>query len=111
MWSRTSSHPWRTIKMESDLDKYVKEIRRIGGDLERALRAAAQDLDRLGREALTEAAMNAKQGGKEAEQALLRLERDLREGGPNIRRGMEELQRRMNEAAAKLEEELKRPSK
>ena len=96
------------MENESELDRYLKEIRRIGNDLDVAVRSAASDMDRLGREALRDAAENAKKGGKEAEQALLRLERELKEGGPNIRKEMEDLQRRMNEAVARVEQEIKR---
>ncbi len=67
--------------MEGDLERYLRDIRRVGEDLEKAVRAAAKDLDRLGREVLEDTAANAKLGGKEAEEALLRLEKD-QEGGP-----------------------------
>lgn len=92
----------------SELEKYLREVKRIGSDLDRAMRLAAADMDRLGREALNEAAQNAKLGGKEAEQALLRLEKELKEGGPSIKKEMEDLQRRMSEAATKVEQEIRR---
>lgn len=92
----------------SELDRYIREMKRIGSDLERAMRSAGSDMDRLGREALNEAAENAKRGGKEAEQALLRLEQELKAGGPNIRKGMDDLQQRMNEVAIRVEQEIKR---
>ncbi|OPX63732.1 MAG: hypothetical protein A4E30_00583 [Methanomassiliicoccales archaeon PtaB.Bin215] len=97
--------------MTSDLERYMQEIRKVGEDLEKALRAAAQDLDRLGREVLGDTVTNAKLGGKEAEEALLRLEKDLQEGGPNLRREMELLLKRLNEAAARVERELDRRDK
>jgi len=97
--------------MERDIERYMKEIKRVGENLEKAMRAAAKDLDRLGREALGDTVTNAKLGGKEAEEALLRLEKDLQEGGPNLRREMETLVKRMNEAVAKAERELNRQEK
>ncbi|GEM_PF-1142181 len=97
--------------MRSDLERYMLEIRKVGEDLEKAMRAAAQDLERLGRDVLGDTVTNAKQGGKEAEEALLRLEKDLQEGGPNLRRETEILLKRFNEAAARVERELKRLEK
>ncbi len=97
--------------MTSDLERYMQEIRKVGEDLEKALRAAAQDLDGLGREVLGDTVTNAKLGGKEAEEALLRLEKDLQEGGPNLRREMELLLKRLNEAATRVERELDRRDK
>ena len=92
----------------SELDKCLREIKRIGADLEKAMRSAASDMDRLGREALNGAVESAKVGGKEAEQALLRLEQELRQGGPNIKKEMEDLQHRMNEAVTRVEREIKK---
>ncbi len=97
--------------MTSDLERYMREIRKVGEDLERAMRAAAQDLDRLGREVLDDTVTNAKLGGKEAEEALLRLEKDLQEGAPNLRREMDLLLKRLSEAAARVERELDRSDK
>jgi hypothetical protein len=97
--------------MTSDLERYMREIRKVGEDLERAMRAAAQDLDRLGREVLDDTVTNAKLGGKEAEEALLRLEKDLQEGAPNLRREMDLLLKRLSEAAARVERELDRADK
>lgn len=94
--------------MASDLERYMREIRQVGEDLEKALRSAAKDLDRLGREVLDDTVNNAKLGGKEAEQALLRLEKDLQEGAPNLRREMDLVLKRMGEAAARVERELNR---
>jgi len=54
---------------------------------------------------------NARQGGKEAEEALLRLEKDLQEGGPNLRREMDLLLKRMNDAALRVERELDKREK
>lgn len=97
--------------MASDLERYMREIRHVGEDLEKAMRSAARDLDRLGREVLDDTVTNAKQGGREAEEALLRLEKDLQEGAPNLRREMDLLLKRMGEAAARVEKELKRLEK
>ena len=97
--------------MASDLEHYMREIRQVGEDLERAMRSAARDLDRLGREVLDDTVTNAKLGGKEAEQALLRLEKDLQEGAPNLRREMDLLLKRVGEAAARVERELNRLEK
>ena len=97
--------------MEGDLERYLRDIRRVGEDLERAVRTATKDLDRLGREVFDDTAANAKLGGKEAEEALLRLEKDLREGGPNVRREMETFINRLNEAATRVERELERREK
>lgn len=97
--------------MTSELERYIQEIRQVGENLEKAFRAAAQDLDRLGREVLGDAVANAKLGGKEAEEALLRLEKDLQEGAPNLRREMDLLLKRLNEAAARVERELDRRNK
>ncbi len=106
--SRRSSVRWRMRRMASDLERYMREIRQVGEDLEKAMRSAARDLDRLGREVLDDTVTNAKQGGREAEEALLRLEKDLQEGAPNLRREMDLLLKRMGEAAARVEKELKR---
>ncbi len=97
--------------MASELERYMQEIRQVGENLEKAMRSAAQDLDRLGREVLGDTVSNAKLGGKEAEEALLRLEKDLQEGAPNLRREMELLLKRLGEAAAKVERELNRSEK
>jgi hypothetical protein len=97
--------------MASDLERYIQEIRQVGENLEQAMRSAAQDLDRLGREVLGDAVANAKLGGREAEQALLRLEKDLQKGAPNLRREMDLLLKRLNEAAARVERELARRDK
>ncbi len=97
--------------MASELERYLQEIRQVGENLEKAMRSAAQDLDRLGREVLGDTVSNAKLGGKEAEEALLRLEKDLQEGAPNLRREMELLLKRLGEAAAKVERELDRSEK
>ncbi|HNU35108.1 MAG TPA: hypothetical protein PKJ15_00785 [Methanomassiliicoccales archaeon] len=97
--------------MTSDLEGYMREIRKVGEDLEKAMRAAARDLDRLGKEVLGDTVTNAKLGGKEAEEALLRLEKDLQEGAPNLRREMDLLLKRLSEAAARLERELDRSDK
>ena len=97
--------------MTSDLERYMQEIRQVGEDLEKAMRSAARDLDRLGREVLGDTVTNAKLGGKEAEEAFLRLEKDLQEGAPNLRREMDLLLKRMGEAAARVEKELKRLEK
>ena len=70
------------------------------------MRSAASDMDRLGREALQEATENAKRGAKEAEQALLRLESELKKGGPNIRKEMEDLSRRLGETVSRVEQEI-----
>lgn len=94
--------------MTSDLERYMMEIRKVGEDLDKAMRSAARDLDRLGKEVLGDAVHNAKLGGKEAEEALLRLEKDLQEGGPNLRREMDLLLKRMGEAAARVQRELNR---
>ncbi len=96
------------MTVESDLEKYLREIKRIGSSLDQSMKAAAADMDRLGREALKDATEMAKVGGKEAEQALLRLEQELKEGGPNIRREMDDVQRRLEEVASRLEQDLKR---
>jgi hypothetical protein len=92
----------------SDLDKYLSEIKRIGADLEQAIRKAASDMDRIGRDVLNDTVENARLGGKEAEQALLRLEKELKEGGPHIKKEMDDLQRRMNETASRVEQEIRR---
>lgn len=97
--------------MQSDLERFRLEIRKVGEDLEKAMRAAAQELDRLGKEVLGDTAANAKLGGKEAEEALLRLEKDLQEGGPNLRREMDQLLKRLGDAAARVEKELDRREK
>lgn len=97
--------------MASDLERYMREIRQVGEDLEKAMRSAAKDLDRLGREVLDDTVNNAKLGGKEAEQALLRLEKDLQEGAPNLRREMDLVLKRMGEAAARVERELRQLEK
>jgi len=97
--------------MPSELERYMQEIRKVGENLEKAMRAAAQDLDRLGREALGDTVTNAKIGGKEAEEALLRLENDLQQGAPNLRREMDLLLKRLSEAAARVERELDRREK
>lgn len=97
--------------MPSDLERYMQEIRKVGEDLEKAMRSATKDLDRLGREVLGDTVSNAKLGGKEAEEALLRLEKDLQEGGPNLRREMDKLLKRLGEAAARVERELDRREK
>lgn len=97
--------------MASELERYMQEIRQVGENLEKAMRSAAQDLDRLGREVLGDTVSNAKLGGKEAEEALLRLEKDLQEGAPNLRREMELLLKRLGEAAARVERELDRSKK
>lgn len=97
--------------MEGDIERHVKEIRRVGENLERAVRTAAQDLDRLGREVLEGTVTNAKLGGREAEEALLRLEKELQEGGPNIRKEMDNVLRRLSDAAARVERELERLKK
>lgn len=97
--------------MPSELERYMQEIRKVGEDLERAMRASAQDLDRIGREVLGDTVTNAKLGGKEAEEALLRLEKDLQEGGPNLRREMDQLLKRLGEAVARVERELDRREK
>jgi hypothetical protein len=97
--------------MASDLERYMREIRQVGEDLEKAMRSAARDLDRLGREVLGDTVTNARQGGREAEEALLRLEKDLQEGAPNLRREMDLLLKRMGEAAARVEKELNRLEK
>jgi len=97
--------------MASDPERYAREIRKVGEDLEKAMRSAARDLDRLGREVLDDTVTNAKLGGKEAEEALLRLEKDLQEGGPNLRREMDLLVKRLGDAAARVERELKRLEK
>ena len=97
--------------MASELERYMQEIRQVGENLEKAMRSAAQDLDRLGREVLGDTVSNAKLGGKEAEEALLRLEKDLQEGAPNLRREMELLLKRLGEAAVKVERELNRSEK
>ncbi len=97
--------------MEGDLERLMLDLRRVGEDLEKAMRSAAQDLDRLGKDVLDDTVANAKLGGKEAEEALLRLEKDLREGGPNLRREMELVLKRMGEAAAWVERELSRRQK
>ena len=97
--------------MPSEFERYLLEIRKVREDLEKAMRSAAQDLDRLGREVLSDTVTNARQGGKEAEEALLRLEKDLQEGAPNLRREMDLLLKRMGEAAARVEKELKRLEK
>lgn len=94
--------------MNSDLEHYVLEIRKVGEDLERSMRHAAHDLDRLGKEVLGDTVTKARLGGKEAEEALLRLEKDLQEGGPDLRREMDLLLKRFGEAAARIEQELKR---
>lgn len=92
----------------NELNRYLQEMKRIGKDLDKAMRAAAKDMDRLGRDALKDAENNAKLGAKEAEQALLRLEQDLKDGGPNIKKEMEDLQCRMTEMAARVEQEINR---
>lgn len=97
--------------MASDPKRYVREIRKVGEDLEKAMRSAARDLDRLGREVLDDTVTNAKLGGKETEEALLRLEKDLQEGAPNLRREMELLLKRLGDAAARVEKEIKRLEK
>ncbi|KAF5030321.1 hypothetical protein DSECCO2_639330 [anaerobic digester metagenome] len=97
--------------MTSELERYLKEVRRVGEDLEKAMRAAARDLDRLGRDVLDDTMVNAKKGGKEAEDALLRLEKDLQKGAPDLRREMDLLWKRFNEAAARVESELNRLEK
>ncbi len=97
--------------MPSEIERYRLEIRKVGEDLEKAMRSAAQELDRLGKEVLGDTVTNAKQGGKEAEEALLRLEKDLQEGGPNIRREMDLLLKRLGDAAARVEKELNRREK
>jgi len=97
--------------MPSDMERYLLEIRKVGEDLEKAMRSAARDLDRLGREVLGDTVTNARQGGKEAEEALLRLEKDLQEGGPNLRREMDLLLKRMNDAALRVERELDKREK
>ncbi len=97
--------------MPSEIERYRLEIRKVGEDLEKAMRAAAQELDRLGKEVLGDTVTNAKQGGKEAEEALLRLEKDLQEGGPNLRREMDLLLKRLGDAAARVEKELNRREK
>ncbi|MHC1679680.1 MAG: hypothetical protein AB9860_00295 [Methanomassiliicoccales archaeon] len=97
--------------MQSELERYMLEIRKVGEDLEKAMRSAALDLDRLGREVLGDTVTNAKQGGKEAEEALLRLEKDLQEGAPNLRREMDLLLKRLGDAAARVEQELTRREK
>ncbi len=97
--------------MPSDMERYLLEIRKVGEDLEKAMRSAARDLDRLGREVLGDTVTNARQGGKEAEEALLRLEKDLQEGGPNLRREMDLLLKRMNDAALRVERELDKHEK
>lgn len=97
--------------MANDLERYMREIRQVGEDLEKAMRSAARDLDRLGREVLDDTVNNAKLGGKEAEQALLRLEKDLQEGAPNLRREMDMVLKRIGEAAARVERELNRLEK
>ncbi len=97
--------------MEGDLERLMQDLRRVGEDLEKAMRTAAQDLDRLGKDVLDDTVANAKIGGKEAEDALLRLEQDLREGAPNLRREMDLVLRRMGEAAAWVERELSRRQK
>jgi len=97
--------------MQSEIERYMQEIRKVGEDLEKAMHAAAQELDRLGKEALGDTVTNAKLGGKEAEDALLRLEKDLREGGPNLRREMDLLLKRLGDAAARVERELNRREK
>jgi hypothetical protein len=89
----------------------MQEIRKVGEDLEKAMRTAARDLDRMGREVLGDTMSNAKLGGKEAEEALLRLEKDLQEGAPNLRREMDLLLKRLGDAAARVEQELKRREK
>ncbi|NLX46789.1 MAG: hypothetical protein GXY70_01255 [Euryarchaeota archaeon] len=94
--------------MEGDLERYLREVKRVGEDLERSMRSAALDLERLGREVLDDTVSDAKLGGREAEKALLRLERDLQEGAPNIRREMESLLNWLNEAVARVERELDR---
>jgi len=93
------------------MERYLLEIRKVGEDLEKAMRSAARDLDRLGREVLGDTVTNARQGGKEAEEALLRLEKDLQEGGPNLRREMDLLLKRMNDAALRVERELDKREK
>ena len=97
--------------MPSEFERYLLEIRKVREDLEKAMRSAAQDLDRLGREVLSDTVTNATQGGKEAEEALLRLEKDLQEGGPNLRREMDLLLKRMNDAALRVERELDKREK
>ncbi len=97
--------------MTSDLERYMQEIRQVGEDLEKAMRSAARDLDRLGREVLGDTVTNAKLGGKEAEEAFLRLEKDLQEGAPNLRREMDLLLKRMGDAADRVEKELNRSKK
>jgi hypothetical protein len=97
--------------MQSELERYMQEIRKVGEDLEKAMRTAARDLDRMGREVLGDTMSNAKLGGKEAEEALLRLEKDLQEGAPNLRREMDLLLKRLGDAAARVEQELKRREK
>jgi len=97
--------------MPSEFERYLLEIRKVGEDLEKAMRSAARDLDRLGREVLSDTVTNARQGGKEAEEALLRLEKDLQEGGPNLRREMDLLLKRLNDAALRVEHELDRREK
>ncbi|MHC1710472.1 MAG: hypothetical protein AB9819_08725 [Methanomassiliicoccales archaeon] len=97
--------------MQSELERYRQEIRKVGEDLDKAMRTAAQELDRLGKEVLGDTVTNAKIGGKEAEDALLRLEKDLQQGGPNLRREMDQLLKRLGEAAARVERELDRREK
>jgi len=97
--------------MQSELERYRQEIRKVGEDLDKALRTAAQELDRLGKDVLGDTVTNAKIGGKEAEEALLRLEKDLQQGGPNLRREMDLLLERLGEAAARVERELNRREK
>ena len=96
---------------DDELDSYLKELRRIGTDLEKAMHVAVRDIDRLGRDALKDATENAKKGGKEAEEALLRLERDLRNGTPSIRREMESVRRHLDETFENIEKEIRRGMK
>jgi len=93
---------------KSELEKYLHEMKRIGSDLEKVMRSAAGDIDRLGRDAVKEATENAKKGGVEAERALRRLEQEWKEGGPTIKKEMEDLQHLMNETVAKVEREIKK---